>query len=240
VPISIVVPAYNEALVLPQTLATLNRGAAALPSGAVELIVVDNGSSDGTAEVAASHGAQAVPEPRGRGVGRARNAGAAASSGDVLMFVDADVVLPDVALLRVASAMADSACLGGAFDTDYRPSRRAMRSYLRFWRAVGLTFRMAQGACQFCSREAFDALGGYDERLWMGEDVEFWWRLRRLARRRGARVEYVRDVRAMPSCRRYDQWPVWRTLLLTNPAFVALFGRSRRAWRSGWYETPPR
>jgi GT2 family glycosyltransferase len=99
---------------------------------------------------------------------------------------------------------------------------------------------MAQGACQFYRRETFSALGGYDERTWMGEDVELWWRLKRDARRRGARVEYVRDVRVRPSCRRYDQWPLWRTLVLTNPAATTLLARARRAWSQGWYESPPR
>jgi glycosyltransferase involved in cell wall biosynthesis len=239
VQLSVIVPAYNEAAWLPETLAQLERAARSsrLP---VELIVVDNGSTDRTAEIARARGALVVPEPQRAGVGHARNAGAAAARGDVFVFADADALLPEPALFRVGSAMADPACIGGAFDTDYRPRRWAIAVYLRFWRAVGLSFRMAQGACQFCSREAFEALGGYDERQWMGEDVELWWRLRRLAGRRGGRVDYVRDLKVVPSCRRYDQWPTWRTLLLTNPGFVTLFARWRRAWWSGWYETPPR
>ncbi len=156
------------------------------------------------------------------------------------MFVDADVLVPDATLARIVDAMTQPGCVGGAFDTDYRPRRRALRAYLRMWRAVGLALRMAQGACQFCSRDAFAALGGYDERHWMGEDVEFWWRLRRLARRRGQRVVHVRDIRVVPSSRRYDQWPLWRTLLLTNPVTVTLLARRRRTWWPGWYQAPPR
>jgi glycosyltransferase involved in cell wall biosynthesis len=236
--LSVIVPAYNEAHTLREALAHLDR-AIRFAGKPVEVLVVDNGSTDETVEVATACGARVVAEPR-RGVARARNAGVAAAGGDPLVFMDADVLLPESALARVAETMAAPACIGGAFDTDYRPRRRLLALYLRFWRAVGLAFRMAQGACQFCSREAFEALGGYDERQWMGEDVEFWWRLRRLARRWGASVEYIRDLKAVPSCRRYDQWPVWRTLLLTNPATVTLFARWGRAWRSGWYEAPPR
>jgi glycosyltransferase involved in cell wall biosynthesis len=237
--LSVIVPAYNEAAALPETLEQLNR-AGRFSHAKVEVVVVDNGSTDGTAELARAQGAHVVPEPRRAGVGLVRNAGAGAARGDVLVFADADVLLPEPSLARVVGAMADPACIGGAFDTDYRPRRRAIALYVRFWRAVGLGFRMAQGACQFCSREAFETLGGYDERQWMGEDVEFWWRLRRLARRRSAHVEYIRDLKVVPSCRRYDQWPVWRTLLVTNPMFVTLFARWRRAWWSGWYQAPPR
>ena len=237
--LSVVVPAYNEAAWLPGTLAQLKR-ASRSSRVAVQLIVVDNGSTDDTAAVASAHGARVVSERRRAGVGGARNAGAAAAEGDVLVFLDADVLLPESALARVVHVMADPECIGGAFDNDYRPRRRVLTLYLRFWRVVGQSFRMAQGGCQFCSREAFEALGGYDEGQWMGEDVEFWWRLRRLARRRGAHVEHIRDLKGVPSCRRYDQWPLWRTLLLTNPVTVTLFARSRRAWWAGWYEAPPR
>jgi glycosyltransferase involved in cell wall biosynthesis len=237
--LSVIVPAYNEAVALPETLAQLNR-AVAWSDAAVEVLVVDNGSIDCTAESARAGGATVVTEPVRRGVGGARNAGARRARGDVLVFVDADVLIPERALARVVEAMSNPACLGGAFDTEYRPRRRVLALYLRFWRVVALSFRMAQGACQFCSRQAFEKLGGYDERQWMGEDVEFWWRLRRLARRRGSRVEYIRDLRVVPSCRRYDSWPLWRTLLLTNPLCTALFARWRRAWWSGWYIAPPR
>lgn len=237
---SVVVPAYNEVAALPATLGQLGRCAEAARDAEVEIVVVDNGSGDDTAAVAAAHGARVVSEPSRRGVAPARNAGAAATEGDVLVFVDADVTLPDDALERIARELADPDCIGGAFDTDYRPRRRAVRAYLGFWRGVSRVTQMAQGACQFCSRDAFVELGGYDERFWMGEDGEFWWRLRRLARGRGGRAEYIRDLRVVPSCRRFDQWPVWRTLVMTNPLFTAAFARTRRAWASGWYDAPPR
>ena len=98
---------------------------------------------------------------------------------------------------------------------------------------------MAQGATQFCRRDAFDALGGYDETLFMGEDVDYYRRLKGLARRRGGGVSFVEDVRVVPSTRRFDQWRLWRTLVWTNPLFVLLFRRRRAAWR-GWYERVPR
>jgi len=198
-----------------------------------EVVVVDNGSVDGTARVASDHGARVVASGA-RGIGAVRNAGARAAAGDVLVFLDADVAIPEELLERIAAAMEDPSCLGGAPDTDYRPRRAVMRVYLRLWRVLALVLRMAQGTAQFCRREAFEALGGYDEAILMGEDVDFVWRLRRLARRRGARVVMLRDVRVLPSARRYDAWPLWRVLILTNPVFIALFRRRAAAWR-GWY-----
>jgi glycosyltransferase involved in cell wall biosynthesis len=236
---SVVVPAYDEAEILPRTLDQLRRCAAAVDTP-VEIVVVDNGSTDGTAEIAAAHGARVVTEPDRRGVARARNAGAAATEGEVLVFVDADVWLPHGALARVAREMAAGGCVGGAFEPDYRPRRSAVRAYLRLWWAVSRVARMAQGACQFFSREAFEELGGYDEHYFVGEDGELWWRLQLLARRRGVRVAHVRDLQVVPSCRRYDQWPLWRTVLMTNPVTCATLARTRRPWSAGWYDAPPR
>jgi glycosyltransferase involved in cell wall biosynthesis len=89
--VSIVIPARNEAATLPRTLAALQSQAA--PGVEIEVIVVDDGSSDDTAAVARSAGAQVVPlsGPRGN-PGAARNKGAAAATGDPIVFLDADCV----------------------------------------------------------------------------------------------------------------------------------------------------
>lgn len=239
--ISVVIPAYNEERYLPRTLHHLNQAKEyVLQRGGppVEIMVVDNGSADRTAPVAAGLGAGVLSELI-RNIAVARNAGARATRGDVLVFTDADTVVPETLLSRISGALADPACLGGAVDPHHAPRRLALRAYLQVWRYFGLLGHMAQGATQFCRRDVFEALGGYDETLYMGEDVDFYWRLRRLARGRGARLEYVRDVRVAPSCRRFDQWPLWRTLLWTNPAVILLCRRHKGPW-GGWYRTAPR
>jgi glycosyltransferase involved in cell wall biosynthesis len=239
--ISVVIPAFNEEKYLGATLAGVGRAAARLREvgGAeAEVIVVDNDSTDATAEVARSHGAAVFGEAR-RNVASVRNAGAGRARGDVVVFVDADTTVPDALLRRVSEVMAETACLGGAVDTDYRPARLATKVYLRSWRALGRVAGMAQGATQFCRAEAFAALGGYDETLFMGEDVDFYWRLKKLSKRRGGHVRFIEDMRVVPSARRFDQWGLWRTLIWTNPLFILLFRRRAGAWR-GWYEGVPR
>ena len=114
-----------------------------------------------------------------------------------------------------------------------------VRAYVRVWRIFGKLFRMAQGATQFCRADTFLSLGGYDETVFMGEDVEFYWRLRRAARAKGCSVRLIDDLRVVPSCRRFDKWPFWKTLLLTNPLTCMLFSRRKRPWGE-WYGTPTR
>ena len=239
--LSVIVPAFNEEAYLASTLDSIHRAAAHLlgiTEVGIETIVVDNGSSDETASVARGRGVKVVSEPL-QGISRARNAGARHASGEVLVFVDADVLLPETLLSRIYSAMSDPDCLGGGVDVEYRPRRLAVRMYLRGWRLLGRLMTMVQGAAQFSRRCAFERLGGYDETAWIGEDVDFYWRLGRLARAGGRRVHLIREVRVRPSTRRFDSWPLWRILLWTNPVFIALLRRTRSVW-GGWYSQPVR
>lgn len=203
-----------------------------------EIIVVDNHSTDSTSDVAVSFGASVVSEPK-RNVARVRNAGANFAKGNILVFIDADTIVPAELLCRINQLMASPACLGGAADTDYRAAKPVVKIYLQVWRIIGKFAGMAQGASQFCRREVFDSLSGYDESIYMGEDVEFHWRLKQLARRRNGNVCFIEDLQVVPSTRRFDQWPIWRTLILTNPFYVLAFRRRETIWKD-WYGTIPR
>jgi glycosyltransferase involved in cell wall biosynthesis len=101
--VSLIIPALNEAACLAELLGELP------PDTAHELIVVDNGSTDATAEVARRAGATVVVEPR-RGYGYACAAGAAASSGELLVFMDGDgSFVPAELALLAAPLLAGSA-----------------------------------------------------------------------------------------------------------------------------------
>ena len=239
--LTIIIPAYNEEAYLGSTLDAIEAAAAHLRDRAgaeVETIVVDNNSDDATAAIAAGRGARVIAEPV-QGIGRARNAGARAARGEVLVFIDADVIAPRSLLSAIHNAMRDPSCVGGAVDVDYRPRRRSMRLYLRAWGLLARLTGMAQGAAQFCRRDAFEDVGGYDEQVWIGEDVDFYWSLKRLAKRSDGLTRLIRQPRVRPSTRRFDHWPLWRVLLWTNPVVIALLRRWKRAW-SGWYSDPVR
>ena len=233
---SVVVPAFNEEAYLEATLDSLRIAAEALGSrtGAeVETIVVDNNSRDRTASIARERGATVVHEPV-QVIARARNAGARRASGDVLVFVDADVIVPPEFLIRIHEAMSDPACIGGGVETTWRARRLSVRLYLGAWWLLVRLTGMVLGAAQFARRDAFEAVGGYDERTWIGEDVDFVWRLGRLGRKTGRRIRRIREPPVRPSCRRFDQWPLWKILIWTNPLFIAVFRRWKAAW-GGWY-----
>ena len=174
-----------------------------------------------------------------QGIGRARNAGARQAEGDVLVFIDADTIAPRNLLDAVYMAMSDPGCIGGAVDVYYRPQRLFIRLYLKAWRILARLTGMAQGATQFCRRGTFEQVGGYDEKAWIGEDVDFFWSLKKFAKANNGRVQLIRSPRVQPSCRRFDKWPTWRILIWTNPVFIALFRRWKKVW-GGWYSRPVR
>ncbi len=234
--LSIIIPAYNEENYLSATLDAIRLAIGRLAETShanVETIVVDNNSVDGTAEIARRNGAIVVPE-QVQGISRARNAGASRAKGEILVFVDADVIVPENLLVLINQAMGDPRCVGGGVDVDYRPKRRVARTYLSLWKVLSHMTDMVQGATQFCRREVFEEVGGYDETVWIGEDVDFYWALKRYAKRNGRNVTVLRESKVRPSVRRFDKWPLWRVLVWTNPLFIVAFRRWKRFW-GGWY-----
>lgn len=236
--LTIVVPAFNEAKVLPKTLGLVQRSRdkAHARGFSTELIVVDNASTDNTAQVARHGGATVVSEQE-PGIGRARNAGAAAASGESFFFLDADTDIGVDAISEICQALEDPTTVGGAPATQYEYKKRALRPYMAMWSVVARIRRMSQGVGQFVRADAFRDVGGYDPTLRMAEDTDFYWRLQSYAKSRGKVVTYLPETVIMPSPRRLDEWPIWKTVLLTNPIVTRLFLRSQWFWRAWREET---
>jgi glycosyltransferase involved in cell wall biosynthesis len=165
------VPAYNEARLLGRTLVSIHAAAREL-AVLHEVIVVDDGSTDGTVAIARAHGARVV-RVAFRQISRARNAGALAATGGTLIFVDADTVVPAGTVRATIEALGQGAVGGGAavaFDGRVALWARLLLAVLnRAFRAA----RLAAGCYVFCSRTAFDAVGGFDERLYAAEELAF-------------------------------------------------------------------
>jgi glycosyltransferase involved in cell wall biosynthesis len=186
--VSAIVPAFNEERLLPATLANLRQ---VLPPGS-ELVVCDNNSTDRTAEIARAAGAIVVFEPVNQ-ISRARNRGAAAASGDWLLFVDADS-LPSQDLLRETVFQIQSgSCLAGGATVDFETRELFVRFWLALWNAASRLGRWAAGSYIFVEAAAFRALGGFSEELYAAEEIDLFRRLKRLARAQGRRVVILHD-----------------------------------------------
>lgn len=232
--ISIVIPAYNEEKCLPATLEKINAALTNVDC-ATEIIVVDNESTDKTAQIAKNFGAKVFTETE-HNIARVRNTGAKNASGDVLIFVDADTFVPETLFQIIADKMKDEKYFGGAVAVDYDQfQRKWMKLYMLGWKFWGTLFNMKQGAAQFCRKVIFSELGGYDETVYMGEDVMFYWRLSKYAKQKNRHLFFIEKPTVMTSARRFDKMSLWKTLLLTHPLFILLTSKRKRFWKD-WYE----
>jgi glycosyltransferase involved in cell wall biosynthesis len=167
--ISFIVPAYNEERLLGATLDALHAAGRAVDER-YELVVVDDGSTDGTALIAQRHGARVVGVAH-RQIAATRNSGAQAATGDVFIFVDADTIVTEAVVRAAVVALHDGAVGGGAaveFDGSVPLyARLLMPVFVRVFRAA----RLASGCYLFCTRAAFVAAGGFDEAFYSAEEI---------------------------------------------------------------------
>jgi rSAM/selenodomain-associated transferase 2 len=198
--ISIIIPALNEA---PNLGATIAACRSALVS---EVIVVDGGSTDDSAAIARRYADRVIDGERGRAV--QMNAGAAVASGDVLLFLHGDTLLPPGFARAIRDALADETVIGGRFDLALEPS-----SPLLWLTATLINLRsrlsgIATGdQALFVRRRAFDELGGY-EPIPLMEDLAL-----SIAMKRRGGIARLRQ-RVVTSSRRWRRNGVVRTILL--------------------------
>lgn len=190
--ISVVIPAFNEEKLLPATLAAVTASQKALLDlgWETETIVCDNNSTDATAAVARSAGATVVFEPVNQ-IARARNTGARAATGDWLVFVDADSQPSPELFADVAAVIQCGKCLGGGATIQMVSKVPWLRRLNPVWNCLSRTLRWAAGSFIFCERRAFQELGGFDEKLYVSEELDFSQRLKKLARRQRRTVEIL-------------------------------------------------
>ncbi|GAB4152000.1 MAG: TIGR04283 family arsenosugar biosynthesis glycosyltransferase [Sphingomonadales bacterium] len=200
--LSVIIPALNEQHSLPRCLAPLQP----MRGRGVEVIVVDGGSDDGTASMGAVLADRVMAAPRGRAA--QMNAGAAAATGDVLLFLHADTLLPEQADRLVAGALARSGRDWGRFDVriDGRPWMLRVVALAMNWRSR-LSGIATGDQALFVRRQQFSDIGGFPAQPLM-EDIEISKRLRA----RGRPV--CLHAKVTTSGRRWEQRGVWRTILL--------------------------
>ncbi len=239
--ISLVIPAWNEARLLPRLLDTVDAARRRFEHGAaaVEVIVADNASTDATADVARDRGCRVVWVGQRR-IASARNGGARLASAPILAFVDADSQIHPGTFVAVEQCLADARFVAGA--TGVHLDRWSVGIALTYAMLVPWVWllRMDTGLV-FCRRADFEAVGGYDERRDFAEDVQLLWDLRRLGRRRGQRLVRLTSVKAIASTRKFDRhgdWHYFRLVARLLPLMLRHPAASDELARSYWYDDP--
>jgi glycosyltransferase involved in cell wall biosynthesis len=192
-------------------------------------VVADDASTDPTADVARELGARVVSVYH-RQISATRNAGARAARGEFLIFVDADTVVTEAVVHAAAAAMRCGAVgSGSAFRFDDRlplHSRILQAIAVPLYRAC----RLASGCFLFCTREAFDAVGGFDETLLVAEEGDMSLRLRRHGRFVILRHCVTTSGRKLRTYSARELLGLMARLLVAGPR-----GWRRRAGLETWY-----
>lgn len=211
--ISVIIPAHNEAKYLRRTLQALQRQ----NYGWFEVIVVANGCTDGTPELARSHCHRLIVLSQ-KNLGVSRNLGARMAKGEMLLFLDADTTLEPTALRTIAEQFSPRCAAGtlkGRPDSD-RLGYRAI-----YWAKNllhGSSLHHGSSGAILCWKEYFVRAGGFDEGLEVRENSELIKRLLRYGK-----YKYINATVATTSMRRYDQHGVGRVLWL----WLRLWARSQ-------------
>ncbi|WP_339103398.1 glycosyltransferase [Haloterrigena salinisoli] len=223
---SVVVPAREEAARLERTLASLGRQSF---DGRLEVIVVASGAA--TLRIAREHGVvdRVLTDDRRDGPGAARNRGAAVATGDVLLFTDADTIVPSTWVRRHWRHYATPAVVG--VGGPLRPLADGLSHRVRFrllsdwWYRISWSVGFVQQPGPNCSvrRSAFEAVDGFDESLPFLEDTDLSLRLRE-----AGRVAYDPDCPVRTSVRRHEREGYLPLLLAYLVGYLeyALPGRS--------------
>jgi glycosyltransferase involved in cell wall biosynthesis len=193
--ISFIIPAYNEELELSSTIASI-RVAASGVTQPCEIIVVDDGSTDATAELAAQAGARVISINR-RQIAAARNAGARAAQGNYLFFVDADTRINPKHIYEAIAALKAGYAGGSARVITDGTIPMWGRIFVRAFCTVYFALKLGAGAFLFTTRRNFDAIGGFDEQYFIGEEVYFSLALRKLGRFKVLREPIVTSGRKL-------------------------------------------
>jgi len=186
--VSVVIPVKDRASELQRCLASIDR--VAYPRELLQVIVVDDGSSDDSPRVARQANATVVPSGgTGRGPAAARNSGAMAATGEILAFIDSDCTAHTEWLAELIPAFGDSATAAVGGQVDGMCTTSSVDRYEAVMSSLSLGSRERTGnggddtfylpSCNLLvRREAFLVAGGFNDDMHVGEDVDLTWRLR--------------------------------------------------------------
>ncbi|MGH7457305.1 MAG: glycosyltransferase family 2 protein, partial [bacterium] len=229
--VSIIIPVYNGGASFRGCLLGLTQ-AAPQPT---EIIVVADGDTDGSSRLAEEFGAKVLRTPIAGGPARARNLGAREAVGDILFFVDADVVIPRDALAQIAAAFRSDpnlAALIGSYD-DMPAARNFLSQYKNLFhhyvhQSAGVEASTFWGACGAIRREIFLVANGFDESYHQPciEDIELGYRLKRAGYRirlcKGLQVKHLKrwSFTALLKTDFFQRALPWTALILRQRQFI--------------------
>ena len=211
---SVIIPTLNEEKLLPGLLSQLNDHCFRNKND-VEIIISDGGSKDKTIEIAKTK-ADIVVLHSGQNkqiIAQGRNEGAKSAHGDILMFVNGDILFPDITEFFayvnkyfINSKYGAMTCMVQVFPDEEIPSdRRFHRFYNGYFKLLNkIGVGMGRGECQIIRKNIFEEMNGYNENMAAGEDFDLF---RRIKKKHD--ILFTDKIMVYESPRRYRQIGYW-------------------------------
>ncbi|MEI6808564.1 MAG: glycosyltransferase [bacterium] len=204
---SIVIPARNEAAHIGRCLESI-AAASVRYAGQVEVIVVINRCTDDTEAIALRHGTVIACDDS-RNLSRIRNAGARVATGDILMTIDADSWMSANMIETIDRKLSTGRFIGGG--VPIYTERVSVGIFLTAMLILSMLPGLSAGLF-WCYRKDFNAIGGFDETVVVGEDVDFAKRLRAYGQKMHKRFGTAWGAKITTSCRKFDRFGDWFVL----------------------------
>ena len=224
--ISVIIPVFNEAALIVQTLSTLQP----LRAAGHELILVDGGSNDATVALSEPFVDQIIRTSKGRS--RQMNAGSKSARGEVFLFLHADTLLPERADQLIMNGMGREGRKWGRFDVRFSGRHFSLRiiEWLMNWRSRTTGIATGDQAI-FVQRTVFEKMGGFPN-IDLMEDIT----LSKFLKRYGPPLCLWHRV--ITSSRRWEKNGIFRTVLLMWHLRLAYFLGSNPRRLAHLYEAP--
>lgn len=227
--ISIIIPVYNGS----KTLASCLKSVYKSNYRSFECIVVDDNSSDNTLSVAESFGTKVIRSDRQQGAAHARNRGADAAQGDILLFVDADVKIYPDSLDKVVTTFEQNpelSALFGSYDDQPESSNLFSQYKNLFHHYIHQTSREDASTfwsgCGAVKKEVFLKIGKFNENCRMMEDIELGYKLKT----KNHRIRLIKELLVkhlkhysfsnLLKSDLFDRAVPWTILMLSNKQFT--------------------
>ena len=235
--ISVIIPAFNEERLLGGTLAHLKSAMTAFTECVweTELIVCDNNSTDRTPEIARAAGATVVFEPINQ-IARARNSGAAAATGDWLIFVDADSQPSAELFSDVAEQIQSGRCLAGGSTVRMDEHFLLAGFFTWTWNWSSRLGRLLAGSFIFVETAVFRKIGGFNNELFAAEELDLSKRLKQVARETGREIVILHSHPLVTSARKMRLYTAWDHLKLVTHVIFNRRALKRRESCAIWYD----
>jgi len=234
---TVIIPAYNEEELLADTLKALKEAMMTVSMHG-EILVVDNNSTDKTAEIARRFEAGVIFEKINQ-ISRARNAGAKHARGFYFLFLDADTLISADLLQTALQNLKNKQCSGGG--STVIPDKKIKPFYQRgmnIWNWFSVWSEIAAGSFIYCLRDGFEDVGGFSEKVYASEEIWFSLNYKRWGKKRGLGFKIIDTAPVITSTRKFDWYSSQRIILMLFLIVLCPFIIRSRSLCNLWYYRP--